>query len=261
MSTLLLRLAAPLQSWGVESKFERRLTSRTPSKSGVIGICAAAFGYKRNDVVNLGKFANLKFGVRIDRPGSLLKDFHMAHDEVFWNPEDRSKINQTLTQINKNKTSFLTTRYYLADAAFLAGLEGEDGFLSEIDKAIKEPMYPLFLGRRSCPPEGRVSLGIVPDCLVDALSKQPYVVSQPRKYSGFSYKPRIVVDAEAYAIENEVIHNKGYRLCDVPLSFNPEYRKFNYRNVYEFDAEEPDNCLLNDYHDAFTEVEEVQPCI
>ena len=38
MSTLLLRLAGPLQSWGTDSKFEVRRTENEPSKSGVIGL-------------------------------------------------------------------------------------------------------------------------------------------------------------------------------------------------------------------------------
>ena len=46
MSTLLLRLAAPLQAWGTESKFESRRTQREPSKSGVIGMLAAALGLR-----------------------------------------------------------------------------------------------------------------------------------------------------------------------------------------------------------------------
>ncbi|MBR0232783.1 MAG: CRISPR-associated protein Cas5, partial [Synergistaceae bacterium] len=37
MSTLLLKLAGVLQSWGVESKFETRRTLGFPTKSGVIG--------------------------------------------------------------------------------------------------------------------------------------------------------------------------------------------------------------------------------
>ena len=37
MSTLLLRLAGPMQSWGTDSKFDVRRTGREPSKSGVIG--------------------------------------------------------------------------------------------------------------------------------------------------------------------------------------------------------------------------------
>ena len=45
MATLLLRLAAPLQSWGADSKFEVRKTNREPTKSGVLGLLAAALGY------------------------------------------------------------------------------------------------------------------------------------------------------------------------------------------------------------------------
>ena len=47
MATLLLRLAAPLQAWGADSKFETRKTNREPTKSGVIGLLAAALGLRR----------------------------------------------------------------------------------------------------------------------------------------------------------------------------------------------------------------------
>ena len=50
MAVLLLRLAAPMQSWGTDdSKYETRKTEREPSKSGVIGMLAAALGYKRDE--------------------------------------------------------------------------------------------------------------------------------------------------------------------------------------------------------------------
>ena len=45
MATLLLRLAAPLQAWGADSKFETRKTAREPTKSGVIGLLAACLLY------------------------------------------------------------------------------------------------------------------------------------------------------------------------------------------------------------------------
>ena len=50
MATLLLRLAAPLQSWGSDSKFETRKTDREPTKSGVVGLLAAALGLPRMSV-------------------------------------------------------------------------------------------------------------------------------------------------------------------------------------------------------------------
>ena len=73
MSTLLLRLAAPLQAWGINSKFDIRKTEREPSKSGVVGLLAAALGRRRDE--SLDDLAALKFGIRSDKEGELLKDF------------------------------------------------------------------------------------------------------------------------------------------------------------------------------------------
>ena len=105
MATLLLRLAAPLQSWGSDSKFETRKTDREPTKSGVVGLLAAALGLRRDDTEGLARLNGLRFAVRADQEGSLLVDFHTA---------------------KSRDTSYVTYRHYLQDAVFLAGLESED---------------------------------------------------------------------------------------------------------------------------------------
>ena len=64
MATLLLRLAAPLQSWGADSKFETRKTNREPTKSGIIGLLAAALGLRRDDAAGLARLNGLHFAVR-----------------------------------------------------------------------------------------------------------------------------------------------------------------------------------------------------
>lgn len=71
MGTLLLKLAGPLQAWGVESKFDERRTLNFPTKSGVIGMVAAALGRSREESVE--DLSKLKFGVRVDREGELLR--------------------------------------------------------------------------------------------------------------------------------------------------------------------------------------------
>ena len=48
MTVLLLRLAGPLQSWGSSARFVRRTTENAPTKSGVIGLLAAAQGRDRD---------------------------------------------------------------------------------------------------------------------------------------------------------------------------------------------------------------------
>ncbi|GAA2372951.1 hypothetical protein GCM10010417_40140 [Streptomyces carpaticus] len=80
---LLIRLAAPLQSWGVAGRFGRRDTQSRPTKSGVIGLCAAALGLPRGAPGTAGTepdpLAELKpllFGVRADHPGTPVRDYH-----------------------------------------------------------------------------------------------------------------------------------------------------------------------------------------
>ena len=110
MATLLLRLAAPLQAWGADSKFETRKTDREPTKSGVIGLLAAALGLRRDEREALLRLTGLRFGVRVEREGQLLVDYHTAKTQ-------------------DEKTSYVTYRHYLQDAVFLAGIESEDAAL------------------------------------------------------------------------------------------------------------------------------------
>ena len=122
MATLLLRLAAPLQSWGSDSKFETRKTDREPTKSGVVGLLAAALGLRRDDTEGLARLNGLRFAVRADQEGSLLVDFHTA---------------------KSRDTSYVTYRHYLQDAVFLAGLESEDeALLRELEAALRAGAPP-----------------------------------------------------------------------------------------------------------------------
>ena len=132
MTTLLLRCIGPMQSWGVSSAFELRGTEHEPSKSGVIGLICAALGRDRNESID--DLAALKMGVRVDRPGQLEKDFQTALD---------------VAKASSGTDTQLSQRYYLADAAFLVGLEGDESLLTVINQALKNPVWPIFLGRKS----------------------------------------------------------------------------------------------------------------
>lgn len=201
MSTLLLRLAAPMQAWGVDSKFDTRSTGREPSKSGVLGLLAAALGIRRDDSAALGRLAGLKFGVRVDREGQYLHDFHMAHSA---------------------STSYVTHRYYLSDAVFLCGLESEDReLLEQYAYALTHPAYPLFLGRRSCPPTLPLVWGIRDKELMTALTEEPRLVSEPEEDS-----LRIVIDEDKDSRSAALIK-------DVPVSFSPYRREYTYRKYRE----------------------------
>lgn len=222
MSTLLLRLAAPMQSWGAASKFDTRSTEREPTKSGVIGLLASALGVRRDDRETLDELSALRFGVRVDREGKLLRDFHMAHAV---------------------KSSYVTYRYYLCDAVFLCGLESDDETaLEQYDYALKHPVYPLFLGRRSCPPTLPLSLGIRGCDLETALRSEPQLIEpQPGKNDA---PGRIVLDAAPTDTGAAVSK-------DVPVSFSPLRREFGYRKYREIIIHEN----MQTEHDPFAELE------
>jgi len=203
-AVLLLRLSAPMQSWGTDSKFENRTTQREPSKSGVIGMLAAALGREREDSVE--DLAMLGFGVRIDQPGQLLRDFHTARPE-------------------KAKNPYVTERYYLMDATFLVGLEGDITFLQELEIALKFPVFPIYLGRRSCPPVGNLCLGIRENItLRDALYNEPWQGSEwySRKIKDTFLRLTLVIDSATIG---------SLRRRDVPISFSHLHRKHAYRYV------------------------------
>ena len=116
MSVLLLRLSAPMQAWGIQSRFGVRDSTREPSKSGVIGLLAASQGRSRDAAID--DLVALRMGVRVDREGTLLRDYHTAQNVY----RARGGI----------KPTELSTRYYLGDACFLVGLEGEASLLTAL---------------------------------------------------------------------------------------------------------------------------------
>ena len=67
MKTILLKFSGPLQSWGSSSHYEHRHTNDHPSKSAVIGMVAAALGYRRDEDEMIGKLNDLQFAARIDQ--------------------------------------------------------------------------------------------------------------------------------------------------------------------------------------------------
>ncbi|MGI6009629.1 MAG: type I-E CRISPR-associated protein Cas5/CasD [Methanomethylophilus sp.] len=231
MPTLLIRLAGPLQSWGTSSHFNNRGTAREPSKSGVIGMLAAAMGRSRDDSVE--DLAALRFGVRIDQTGPITKDFHTARHPT------------------NAKLAFVTNRYYLSDSVFVAGLEGDAGLLEEADRALRSPQYPLFLGRRSCPPAGRVSLGIRDMTLEDALRNEPWCASEwYRRRMGKEVDLEIVTDSSGNGSSSETAQ-------DVPESFSQERREFSSRGITRMiSGAHFENSLGREYpdHDAIAEV-------
>lgn len=228
---LILRLAAPLQSWGTQSRFMIRDTGREPSRSGVIGLLCAALGKPRT--APLDDFATLRFAVRVDREGTVIRDFHTVgggedDHRILRHTIGIRKYGVSIASTGRANRGILTERYYLSDARFLVGLGSEDmGYLEKLEKALRDPKWPLFLGRKACtpsepilPPGSAIRSGSSDP--VETLKKEPW---QPRE--PFEKCP----EALRIVYESPTGKKSGQPRRDLPISYMRDNRNYADRMV------------------------------
>lgn len=227
MKTLLLKFAGPLQSWGTDSKFETRYTDFYPSKSAVIGMIAASFGYRRDEDEKIKQLNDLDFAVRVDQRGNLLRDYQIA---TAYKPDGRFERN------------YVTNRYYLEDAIFVVAIGGEDDFIDKIEQSLKNPYFQTFFGKRSNP--------INPDFILDK-TNQGVVESleniswQAGNWYKKEYKNKSRLELEVY-IDGDLIKESVSKFRkDRVESFSQKHRQFGYRGEKRYVV------TLSEEHDAF----------
>lgn len=156
-NTLFLRLEGPLQAWGERGRWSVRDTAPEPTKSGLVGLLACALG-ERDDAPLRALSEALRLGVRVDKPGVRMTDFHTiggGHEEP-----------ALLTAQGKPKKSSgrphteISQRDYLCDASFLAALQGDPALIDRLAAAVQDPVWVFFLGRKACPPSRPVFAGV-----------------------------------------------------------------------------------------------------
>ncbi|MFF8810910.1 type I-E CRISPR-associated protein Cas5/CasD [Streptomyces pactum] len=217
MTVLMLRLAGPLQAWGSAARFVRRTTEHAPTKSGVLGLLAAAQGRPRG--ADLSDLAALRFGVRIDQPGSRVRDFHTAH------------------HADSGRAMPLSERYYLADAVFVAGVEGEEELVRRLHAAVRAPRFLPYLGRRSCPParpllfEGSLSDRPLEDALrgVPWQASRWYVRQLAR--TGPDGRTKTAPEELDLLLDCPPGEEPDFSLRDTPVTFDPRHRQYAVRGV------------------------------
>jgi CRISPR system Cascade subunit CasD len=216
MPTLLLRLVGPMQSWGTTSRFDERDTGKEPSKSGVVGLLAAALGINRENWTDLEPLTRLFMGVRHDRPGIPKRDYQTAG----------CAATDTIIKADGKPArdgGVVSQRFYLADAAFLVAFEGDDRkLLEKAHAALRDPAWPLALGRKSYVPSESIWMkdGLQDAPLRMVLEQWPWIAS-PRKWEKLPEKLLVSFESEDEA---------GVLKMDQPLSSFSE-RRFGARFV------------------------------
>jgi len=197
-----------MQSWGDASRFNQRQTRAEPTKSGILGLLAAAQGRRRTDPIE--DLLGLEFGVRTEQPGTIVRDFQTEIDRRGTKPVSHP----------------LTHRYYLSDAVFIAAVSGSTQLIEGLAAALTRPTFPLYLGRRSCPPGEPLLIGIREQAnLPEVLRHEPWLAAAHHRHKQPAVlRLPIVRDAQPTETPHETIR-------DLPLSFSQEHRQYSWRDV------------------------------
>lgn len=153
---LVFRLYGPMVSWGEIAVGETRHSAAYPSRSALIGLLGAALGVTRDDEAGQAALtAGYRFGVKLHAAGHPLRDYHT----IQLGPELKKLRYRTRRQElslapRDQLTTLLTGREYRCDSfSSVAAIATDvaERSLVEVAAALKRPVFPLYLGRKSCP--------------------------------------------------------------------------------------------------------------
>ncbi|MFJ8745830.1 type I-E CRISPR-associated protein Cas5/CasD [Embleya sp. NPDC127516] len=215
-----------MQSWGDRSAFNRRETRPEPTKSGIVGLLAAAAGRRREE--DIEDLAGLRLGVRVDQAGSLMRDYHTVSD-YRGQPLPQAGVSAKGIQkpTSPAKHTHITQRFYLQDAVFVAGVEGPTDLITTLSTAISNPAFPLALGRRSCVPTQPVNLGLRETGLEAALTAEVWQIGDHarRRHTGKGRPATVQLSATFDDTDGDDVAH------DQPVSFDPLRRAFTSRRI------------------------------
>lgn len=219
MTTLLMRLTGPMQSWGIHSRYDERDTGFEPSKSGVVGLLCAASGVRRNDTRGIEEIAQLAMAIRVDCEGKLESDYQTAGGGA-WPGRERYGVIRADGSLG-GTGSVESRRYYLADADFLVAMGGSRSLLEHLHEALRNPVWPLYLGRKGYVASRPIWLpdGLVDTGPVNCLRLYPWTQVDRREKPD---RVRLVMECGP---------EDGQRRLDVPVSFEQGQRVFAPRYV------------------------------
>jgi CRISPR system Cascade subunit CasD len=169
---LALLLDAPLQSWGFASRFQRRTTGLHPTKSGIVGLLAAALGVDKHSPLEadaVGALARLRMTVvAIPKPSGALFAGSRTDALEVRRLADYHTVQGTRLASGKidREGTVVTHRQYLLDARFGVFLsavsnwhlpDGRD--LAAVAAALRDPVWGVWFGRKCCIPAAPVLCG------------------------------------------------------------------------------------------------------
>ena len=181
MNILLLRLEAPLMSFGAPIVDRHGVIQSYPALSMLTGLLGNALGYDHAEAERLERLQErLRYAARQDRPGRQIQDYQTVDLSKPYMDDDRAWT--TRGRLEKRKGGSASTgthirlRDYWADAHYTVALTleppGEAPTLDDLAGAVQHPARPLFIGRKPCLPSAPLfAERTTADGLVEALQE------------------------------------------------------------------------------------------
>ncbi len=156
---LVLQLYGPMASWGDIAVGEYRPTSDRPGRSAILGLLAAALGirtdqHEEQELIRKGYLV----AFRMDYEGCVIRDYHTTHVPSSGTGRNRHTFftrRDELKAPEKDISTILSSRDYRCDTyatVFITPTENSPYSLQDLLSSLKNPVFVLYLGRKSCPP-------------------------------------------------------------------------------------------------------------
>lgn len=180
---LVLRLDAPLVSFGGPMVDQNGVVQRMPALSMLVGLLGNALGYRHGDDVRLARLQErLRFAARTDRAGEPLVDYQivdLGQPWMDWRRHGWTTHGHLSRRTGASGYSLhIRQRHYRADSLHTVALvvdpPDELPTLDDLAAALRQPARPLFVGRKTCLPAAPLLLGVrSAPSLMHALAREP----------------------------------------------------------------------------------------
>ncbi len=183
MDVLILRLDAPIMSFGAPIIDRHGKVQAYPALSMISGLLANALGYDHGDFNKLESLQHrLRYASRQDRAGQEIRDYQTVDlSQEFMLDQNAWTTQGWLDQRKGGPSSrgtHIRLRDYLADSVHTVALTldpaDEKPTLDDLAQALEFPERPLFIGRKTCLPASPLFVNRMEcESLTEALQKAP----------------------------------------------------------------------------------------
>lgn len=224
MQFLVFQLVAPLAAWGDVAVGQYRGSRDTPGESALVGLLGAALGIRRDDEAAHAMLRDgYAFAVATVNAGSLLRDYHTAQvpsrSDLKGRPQRTRRDELGVPKHLLN--TILSTRDYRQDGEWLVAIQALPAAaheLAALERALREPRFVLYLGRKSCPPAAPLAARVIDaDSAHAAIDGWLQATERPATLRSLAWGDRVTAGVAAHLSvprKDRLIRRQGWLFGD-----------------------------------------------